>query len=278
MAAALPRVPLPVLAVQAAGFLQSVYLLKKKPWSKDPRGAWALRGVDVTRANIGSPQLLLAYRATALLFIVALGAYQVHDRGFKVFAFYTVWSWWLLAAFFALASAASYLALRKKRPNVNRLVSRLEHAVVVFFHMNLTTVLIVDILTWTVLWPMLRANPDPKTVQAFRFLLFNFISYSQHGINALLMLGELLLNNIPVVPYMLGYVGLWSSVYGGWALYHYMATGRWLYPFLDAMQSWSPFAYLGLFLTHWLFFGMVILLYKLKLVSWTQLKAASKQA
>ena len=37
-----------------------------------------------------------------------------------------------------------------------------------------------------------------------------------------------------------------------------------LLQFLDASQPWAPFAYLGLFAVHWVFFGFVILLLQIK--------------
>lgn len=43
----------------------------------------------------------------------------------------------------------------------------------------LQTVFIVDVLTWALLWPMLKANPDPKHVEFFANQLFNFTSYNQ---------------------------------------------------------------------------------------------------
>ena len=38
---------------------------------------------------------------------------------------------------------------------------------------------IVDVLTWGLLWPMLKANPDPTRVEFFTNQLFNFTSYNQ---------------------------------------------------------------------------------------------------
>ncbi len=43
----------------------------------------------------------------------------------------------------------------------------------------LQTVFIVDVLTWGLLWPMLKANPDPERVEFFSNQLFNFTSYNQ---------------------------------------------------------------------------------------------------
>lgn len=52
----------------------------------------------------------------------------------------------------------------------------------------------------------------------------------QHGANALFALGELLLNSIPFTPYLLGYLGMYSSSYGIWAFTYFRITGKWLYP------------------------------------------------
>ena len=52
----------------------------------------------------------------------------------------------------------------------------------------------------------------------------------QHGFNAALILGEAFLNSLPIFAYLMGYVGLWSSLYGIWAQLHYLRTGRFLYP------------------------------------------------
>ncbi len=42
----------------------------------------------------------------------------------------------------------------------------------------LQAVLMVDTLTWTVLVPMLRANPDPEKVKWAESMFFNFYSYN----------------------------------------------------------------------------------------------------
>ena len=44
---------------------------------------------------------------------------------------------------------------------------------------TLQTVLIVDTLTWGLLWPMLKATPDPSKLEFFTNQLFNFTSYNQ---------------------------------------------------------------------------------------------------
>ena len=78
----------------------------------------------------------------------------------------------LLPAFFACATLASLLAVRQqqavkalgKQPRSNHsspgTVNGLGYAIISMFHINLTTVFIVDVLTWTVLWPMLSASQN----------------------------------------------------------------------------------------------------------------------
>ena len=52
----------------------------------------------------------------------------------------------------------------------------------------------------------------------------------QHGINFLWIVGEMFLNSIPFYPYLLGYVGLWTSFYGIWAFINFSSSGKWMYP------------------------------------------------
>lgn len=99
----------------------------------------------------------------------------------------------------------------------------------------------------------------------------------QHGLNFFWMLGETFLNRIPFYPYLLGYVGMWTSAYGVWAFANFSSSGKWMYPFLDANQPWAPFAYFGLFLVHWVFFGFVILLLQLKYWLWKKVPASKQQ-
>lgn len=264
-------IPASVLVVVAAGFAQSIWMIVYKPWSKTRNGAWAAKAAEVSGSAIGPTQMLLWYRLFACLWCITVAAIQFWDKGFFVLKYYTVWNYYLLILFFALATLFSFLdrprqqAVQKRnRAAPHQPVNGLGYFVVTLFHINLTTVFIVDVLTWTLLWPMLKANPDPVHVEFYTHQLFNFTSYNQHGFNFMLMLGEMFLNRIPFYPYLLGYVGMWTSLYGVWAFVNFSSSGKWMYPFLDASQPWAPFAYLGLFAVHWVFFGFVILLLQIK--------------
>jgi hypothetical protein len=116
----------------------------------------------------------------------------------------------------------------------------------------------VDSLTWTVLVPMLRSNPDPDKVKWAERMFFNFYSYNtvrsrshpryaserisgilmlhdivcvrQHGANLGFITGELLLNRMPFIPYLMGALGLYVSAFGLWSFTYFRLNGLWLYP------------------------------------------------
>jgi hypothetical protein len=211
------------------------------------------------------PAVLLAYRAAALATVVCVGAAQLATRGPACLAFYTVWSWWLLGAFFAVAGAASLLAVVVRGPSPPRrsaALAPLGAAAVALFHVALPSSLIVVVVTWVVLFPMLVNSPDAKVATRAREIFLNPTSYAQHGGNALLALGDLALNTIPASPYLMAGLGAYSSTFAVWAFAFWRATGRWLYPFLNAHKRWAPAAYAGLYIAHWVFFGVAMLLFK----------------
>ncbi|GLC37230.1 hypothetical protein PLESTM_000558700 [Pleodorina starrii] len=57
---------------------------------------------------------LAALRAGLAVYIFAMGATQLSRLGPYVFKFYTIWNWWLLGLYFALAAAASVLCARQE--------------------------------------------------------------------------------------------------------------------------------------------------------------------
>lgn len=108
--------------------------------------------------------------------------------------------------------------------------------------------LAVDLLTWALLVPMLMSSDAHRDF--WRHRMYCFESYNQHGFNAVMALGDLLLNRIPVELYTSGWLALWSSLYGVWSAAFYVRTGRYLYPFLDAQEPYAWVAYVGLFAVH----------------------------
>lgn len=229
--------------------------------------------------------------------MTVLGGDQLHRRGLRVLMFYTTWSWWLLAAFFGIATLASARRVHRdgdirrrrggekrgeedangsKSINGSRIIGLkhrrsppttiplLDAAAVALLHVALPSSLIVVALTWLLLVPMLLSSPDKARVAFTRLMFFNLASYCQHGFNALFALGDVFLNRIPLLPYLSGsLLSLYSSVFGVWAL-SLGRVGIWLYPFLNAHKPWAAVAYSGLFVSNWLFFGVACGVFRLR--------------
>lgn len=178
----------------------------------------------------------------------------------------------MLTSYFALATVASARAVASSRRAAARSdtagmgaaprLAPLGAATVALFHVALPSSLIVVAVTWTVLYPMLAASPDAKVRENARRQFRCAQSYAQHGGNALLAVGDLALNSIPPVPYLMSALGAYSSSFGVWALAFYRRTGRFLYPFLDTRRKGAALVYVGLYIAHWAFFGVALLLFK----------------
>ncbi len=59
---------------------------------------------------------------------------------------------------------ASHSPSAAARARLTQPAGVLQHVVVGMWHMNMTTVLLVDVITWTVLKPMYNRDPDPAKV------------------------------------------------------------------------------------------------------------------
>ena len=235
-----------------------------------PSRVFDLPADTATSSPIVSDATLLAYRAASLTLALTVGVTQFR-RAPHTLAYYTVWSWWVLTLYFACATAASARAVLASRraagsrttaaPATARLAP-LGAATVALFHVALPSSLIVVAVTWTVLYPMLAASPDVKVRETARRNFKTTQSYIQHGGNALLAVGDLALNSIPPVPYLMSLLGAYSSTFGVWALAFYRRTGRFLYPFLDTRRKGAALVYVGLYISHWAFFAIALLLFK----------------
>ncbi|EIE19989.1 hypothetical protein COCSUDRAFT_67659 [Coccomyxa subellipsoidea C-169] len=253
-----PKIPASIVAILAFGFVISAYILRIKPFSRSANGAWDFSSLVVikTRWGAGSPIWLFLYRLALLIWCFGLGVSHTVSVGPYIFAYFTMWTWWLLTSYFLIATIASYRSLRQPK-TAKQTVDRLEFAVIAVLHVAVAGVLMVDTLTWLVLVPMLRSNPDAAKVRWAEKMFFNFYSYNTHGANMAFILGELFLNSIPFVPYLMGYLGIYVATFGLWSFTYFRLMGLWLYPFLDANQPWAVLAYGGIFAGCFAFVGLV---------------------
>lgn len=79
--------------------------------------------------------------------------------------------------------------------------------------------------------------------------MFSFESYNQHGFNAVMMFGELLLSKSPPLFWAGGWLALWGAAFGTWSTIFLYKNGRSIYPFLEASEERVNLMYLGFFLS-----------------------------
>eukprot|EP00301_Raphidiophrys_heterophryoidea_P010425 c15547_g1_i1.p1 GENE.c15547_g1_i1~~c15547_g1_i1.p1 ORF type:complete len:335 (+),score=96.37 c15547_g1_i1:45-1007(+) len=253
-----------VIAIMTSLFLLSLYLGHKHDL-KTQHSDWSFsRGaVFVVPWNLRKPQLILPlFRSAAFVYCgsILLG----HSLWFEsselpgYYSWFTVWTYTLLVFYFFLSSVISIhdLGLFFKRlsmttPNhyISKLyrepcTDRLRLFMFILFQVCFVSVLLVDTVTWLVLFPAAKATND----KAMLSNLINFVSYNQHGTNLLFIGADFALNGVVVqlwhFRFMLTYVYAysvfaWSShVIGGW---------EYKYFFLNTDKYSSVLAYLGLF-------------------------------
>jgi len=176
---------------------------------------------------------------------------QIAYRSLRALRYFTVWNWIAIIVYFFLGSISSIqhqlVATARQEKKKTSIIDRL---LVSLFHAILPMTLFIDVVTWTVLTPMLVNVPDPERALHWRTVMYSPISYMQHGGNAIIMFGEFLLNTIPNSDsWSHGVVALWSILFGVWSLIFFSLTGQAIYPFLDmSKKTGHPIwvAYLGL--------------------------------
>ena len=111
------------------------------------------------------------------------------------------------------------------------ITSLLSKTVATMFHVLTPMTLYIDIITWTVLVPALMKTPDLERRKHWERVMFSNISYAQHGLNALIMGVEMLINNVPNSDnWSHGVVCMWNILFALWALLFFAATGQAIYP------------------------------------------------
>eukprot|EP01023_Acetabularia_acetabulum_P018234 TRINITY_DN19210_c0_g1_i1.p1 TRINITY_DN19210_c0_g1~~TRINITY_DN19210_c0_g1_i1.p1 ORF type:complete len:370 (-),score=16.66 TRINITY_DN19210_c0_g1_i1:1768-2877(-) len=141
----------------------------------------------------------------------------------------------------------------KSSPQYNTTIeTKLSQFVCMTLHIFLTALPIIDLVFWFVLVPYLTALKDPEKLKYFNKICFAFSSYNMHGINSILLLGDLFLNNINFSWHWMGWVACWSAFYGIWLQINHAMTGRWLYFFLDYSKPGGYVLYVALLIAHYM--------------------------
>ncbi|XP_020228960.1 uncharacterized protein LOC109809940 isoform X2 [Cajanus cajan] len=116
-------------------------------------------------------------------------------------------------------------------------------------------VILTDIVFWCVIVPFL-------SISHFKL---NMLMGCMHSLNAVFLLLDTALNNLPFPWFRVAYFVLWSCGYiiFQWVI-HACGFTWWPYPFLELNTPWAPVWYLGLAVIHIPCYGMYSLIVKAK--------------
>merc|ERR1712196_253579 len=128
---------------------------------------------------------------------------------------------------FIMATVHSYRAWKAGSEHIPQ-GSRFTRITWVFFEMCCTTVLLVDITLWFILYPQQKKKHPEDCCDQF----LNFSSYNVHGVNLLLMALELVFSRMYLIPSHAIAVVAWPMLFAFFSWIYHAAGGGWAYFFL----------------------------------------------
>ncbi|KDO20577.1 hypothetical protein SPRG_13608 [Saprolegnia parasitica CBS 223.65] len=184
----------------------------------------------------------VGFRFAMLALYAAVLIAEAEYLGIKMVSFYTVWNfilqgiYYLWAIKYQLATSGS----REKPITVTREGAHLNS----LFSICFANSLLVIVVYWGFLY-----NPNMR-----------WYSYIQHGGNTLLFLIEFALNGFLVQGTDVIYVSLFPAIY---AIFIWISNATWLngwwpYRFLAMETPVAPLWYIGIFLGHFVMFGLAL--------------------
>ncbi|EFJ11407.1 hypothetical protein SELMODRAFT_126260 [Selaginella moellendorffii] len=217
---------------------------------------------DVWAACAGAlhPGWLLAFRALGFVYFLPILVYDLCFHGVFSYRFYTQWTFTLTVVYFALASLVSGKGMfcnRGRETDTAQSVSLLKgspeeagvssprastapeetnagclgYLLQILFQISAPAVLLTDAMFWLVLVPLVIPS-------GFRN---NFLNINVHGINALFILTEFMVNTMPFPWFRCAYFTLWSVAYTLFLwIMHATGVSWWPYPFLDITTASAP--------------------------------------
>ncbi|XP_020086533.1 uncharacterized protein LOC109708965 isoform X1 [Ananas comosus] len=125
----------------------------------------------------------------------------------------------------------------------------------IIYQTSAGAVVLTDVVFWGLLVPFLSSE----------YFRVNLIMACMHSVNAVFLLTDTALNNLPFPWFGMAYFIFWSCIYVvfQWVL-HACGSTWWPYPFLELATPWAPLWYFFLALVHILCFSFYWLIAKAK--------------
>ncbi|XP_044489950.1 uncharacterized protein LOC123214232 isoform X2 [Mangifera indica] len=214
------------------------------------------------------PAWLLLYRVTAFTVLFALIAANIVTAagGVGVFYFYTQWTFALVTIYFGLGSSMSIYGLLCKshgRDGDDLPSSNVEkHHYIPPMVMETADVVNISKSPKTLAETCTRKSAG---VWGYALQIIFQIVVSMHSLNAVLLMGDIILNDLRFPLFRIAYFFLWTATFVifQWII-HACVNLWWPYAFLDLSSPWAPLWYLGAGLLHLPCFGIFAAMIKLK--------------
>ncbi|XP_057427172.1 uncharacterized protein LOC130720537 isoform X2 [Lotus japonicus] len=291
------QVPICALMLLVSATTALMHITKTKPGPLSYNHLWIPSWRNL------NPLWLLAYRALAFLCLVRIHFDSITLDGAFSFYFYTQWTFTLVMVYFALGtivSAHGCWQLLKKPPlengemdeflrrgledsmstnsngykekeikgsimlqnryvaeEFNQIAGFWGYLMQITYQTSAGAVILTDIVFWGVIVPFLSIS---------RFKL-NMLMGCMHTLNAVFLLLDTALNNLPFPWFRFAYFVLWSCAYVifQWII-HACGFTWWPYPFLELNTPWAPLWYFSLAVVHFPCYGLYSLIVKAKIM------------
>lgn len=238
------------------------------------------------------PGWLLGFRVIGFCFLLANNIARFANRGWRIYYYYTQWTFTLIAIYFGMGSLLSIygclqykkqgntgliadqvgidaengfrsplidgdnmVSFEKRKTSDSEALKSYVHLFQIIYQMGAGAAVLTDSIYWTVIFPFL-------SLQDYEM---SFMTVNLHTSNLVLLLIDTFLNRLKFPLFRFSYFILWTGcfVLFQWILHMFISVG-WPYPFLNLSLDMAPVWYLLVALLHLPSYGLFALIVKIK--------------